>query len=93
VDPPCCRRVSPHEFPNPATSIPKPAKTRHSRRIGRPDPPWRRMPGAAPRGGCMRRQLWLVLRSVLSIFGKLGSEMDPLGLATPDLGSGMDPFG
>lgn len=41
----------------------------------------------------MRRQLWLVLRSVLSIFGKLGSEMDPLGLATPDLGSGMDPFG
>jgi len=41
----------------------------------------------------MRRQLWLVLRSVLSIFGKLGSEMDPLGQPTPDLGSEMDPFG
>lgn len=41
----------------------------------------------------MRRQLWLVLLSVLSIFGNRGLEMDPLGLATPDLGSEMDPLG
>jgi len=41
----------------------------------------------------MCRQFWLVLRSVLSIFGNLGSEMDPAGLASPDLGSGMDPYG
>jgi hypothetical protein len=41
----------------------------------------------------MRRQFWLVLRSVLSIFGKLGPEMDPFGKPTPDLGSEMDPWG
>jgi hypothetical protein len=49
--------------------------------------------GAVPRGGCMRRQVWLVLRSVLSIFGDLGIGMDPNGSPDGDLGPGMDPFG